>query len=71
MPGQDGYDLIRQVRALSSAQSGNVPAMALTAYARSSDREHALKAGFNRHVVKPVDPADLASHVADLAGRNN
>ncbi|HEY0073712.1 MAG TPA: PAS domain S-box protein [Abditibacteriaceae bacterium] len=70
MPLRDGYDLIRYVRALPQEQGGEVPAMALTAYARASDRELALEAGFNRHVVKPVDPVTLATQVAELAGLN-
>lgn len=70
MPLRDGYDLIRYVRALPQEQGGEVPAMALTAYARASDRELALEAGFNRHVVKPVDPATLATQVAELADLN-
>lgn len=67
MPDQDGYALIRHVRTLSREQGGEVPAMALTAYARTTDRDLALKAGFNRHVIKPVDPAILVQQVAELA----
>lgn len=67
MPQEDGYDLIRQVRALAPSKGGLVPAMALTAYARSTDRERALELGFNRHVSKPIDPATLAALVAELA----
>ncbi len=70
MPQEDGYDLIRQVRALAPGDGGQVPAMALTAYARSSDRERALELGFNRHVSKPIDPASLAAIVAELAATN-
>ncbi len=68
MPDEDGYELIRQVRALPADQGGDVPAMALTAYARSTDRERTLEAGFNIHVAKPVDPYTLASLVAELGG---
>lgn len=71
MPEEDGYDLIQQVRSLADQQGGAVPAIALTAYARISDRERALQAGFNQHIVKPVDPATLASLVAALARQNN
>ena len=70
MPGEDGYDLISQVRALPPAQGGAVPAMALTAYARATDREMALRAGFNTHVIKPVDPKNFATLVAGLANNS-
>jgi CheY-like chemotaxis protein len=69
MPGVDGYDLIREVRALPPERGGRVPAVALTAYARSEDRDRALAAGFHAHVPKPVEPARLARLVARLAGR--
>ena len=57
LPGEDGYDLIRQVRQLPNG--GTVVAVALTGYARSEDKERALEAGFNRHIVKPAEPAAL------------
>ncbi len=69
MPGQDGYALIRQVRALGATHGGNVPAVALTAYARSEDRMKAILAGFQMHVAKPVEGAELLTVVASLAGR--
>jgi PAS domain S-box-containing protein len=69
MPGQDGYDLIRQVRRLSPEVGGKVPAAALTAYARPEDRMRALIAGYQIHVPKPVQPAELVAVVASLAGR--
>jgi PAS domain S-box-containing protein len=69
MPDEDGYMLIRQIRALPAAEGGNIPAAALTAYARSEDRRQALAAGYQLHVPKPVDPADLAAVVAELAAR--
>ncbi len=69
MPGEDGYQLIRQVRALSHKEGGSIPAAALTAYARSEDRLRALKAGFQTHVAKPVEPAELVAVVASLAGK--
>ncbi|MBD2260545.1 PAS domain S-box protein [Pseudanabaena sp. FACHB-2040] len=59
MPGTDGYMLIRQIRALSSEQGGQIPAIALTAYAGESDQQQALQAGFQRHVSKPVEPEVL------------
>jgi PAS domain S-box-containing protein len=70
MPGEDGYSLIRKVRALSSEQGGQIPAVALTAYARAQDRAQALLAGFQLHIPKPVDPSELAVVVSNLAGRN-
>ncbi|MGH7277121.1 MAG: hybrid sensor histidine kinase/response regulator, partial [Candidatus Rokuibacteriota bacterium] len=67
MPGEDGYALIRQVRARPPERGGLVPAAALTAYARLDDRWRALAAGYQRHVPKPIEPADLASVIAGLA----
>ena len=69
MPGEDGYALIRRVRALGPARGGDVPAVALTAYARAEDRMKAILAGFQMHVSKPVEPAELLTMVASLAGR--
>jgi PAS domain S-box-containing protein len=69
MPGQDGYELIRKVRRLPAEAGGKVPAAALTAYARPEDRMRALMAGFQIHVPKPVQPAELVAVVASLAGR--
>jgi len=68
MPEEHGYSLIQTVRARPLEQGGRVPAIALTAYVRSEDRERAVAAGYNRHLVKPIDPVDLASAVAQLAG---
>jgi signal transduction histidine kinase len=59
MPGEDGYSLVRKVRELPATQNGNIPALALTAYARSEDRTQALRAGFNMHLAKPIEPAEL------------
>ena len=69
MPEEDGYALIRQVRALEAERGGTIPAVALTAYARSEDRMKAVMAGFQMHVTKPVEPAELLTMVASLAGR--
>jgi signal transduction histidine kinase/ActR/RegA family two-component response regulator len=69
MPGENGYSLIRRIRALPDEQGGAVPAAALTAYARSEDRVAALTAGFQLHLAKPVAAAELAAVVASLAGR--
>ncbi|MBD2170925.1 PAS domain S-box protein [Anabaena cylindrica FACHB-318] len=71
MPNEDGYALIRQIRALSSEQGGNVPAAALTAYTRQSDRLQALTAGFQIHISKPIEPIQLLKIVATLAGNNS
>jgi CheY-like chemotaxis protein/two-component sensor histidine kinase len=68
MPHEDGYSLIRRIRALPPESGGRLPAAALTAYASPSDRMKVLAAGFNMHVAKPVQPAELAMIVATLAG---
>ena len=68
MPAEDGYTLIRRIRALDDEHGGNMPAVALTAYARPEDRVHSKDAGFQRHVAKPVEPADLIAAVAALVG---
>ncbi|MEZ0267075.1 MAG: ATP-binding protein, partial [Phycisphaerae bacterium] len=67
MPGEDGYSLIRRVRALPAAEGGDVPAIALTAYARGEERTRALRAGFTGHIAKPVEPAELVATIAALA----
>jgi signal transduction histidine kinase/CheY-like chemotaxis protein len=69
MPGSDGYTLIRRVRSLPAEQGGRVPAAALTAYARAEDRLSALLAGFQVHMAKPVQPAELAAVLVRLSGR--
>ena len=69
MPDEDGYSLIRKVRARAPAQGGLVPAAALTAYASPEDRMKALRAGYHDHLPKPVDPAVLVETVASLARR--
>jgi CheY-like chemotaxis protein len=69
MPGEDGYELIRAIRALPDDQGGKTPAAAVTALARVEDRKRALLAGFHTHVAKPVEPAELVAVVASLAGR--
>jgi CheY-like chemotaxis protein len=71
MPGEDSYALIRKIRARAPEHGGRVPAAALTAYARVEDRMRALSAGFQLHVPKPVEPAELATVVATLAGRTD
>jgi CheY-like chemotaxis protein len=69
MPHEDGYSFIRRIRSLPPDAGGKLPAAALTAYASASDRMKVLAAGFNMHVAKPVQPAELAMIVASLAGR--
>ncbi|HKH49987.1 MAG TPA: response regulator [Thermoanaerobaculia bacterium] len=69
MPDEDGFALIRQVRSRKAGEGGDVPAAALTAYARTEDRIRALASGFQRHLPKPLDPSDLIAAVAALAGR--
>ncbi len=69
MPEEDGYSLIKKVRALSSEDGGQTPAAALTAYARVEDRMRVLRSGFQIHIPKPVEPAELVAVVANLAGR--
>jgi signal transduction histidine kinase/ActR/RegA family two-component response regulator len=68
MPGEDGYALVRNVRALPAERGGATPAIALTAYGRTEDRVRALAAGYTMHVPKPVDPGELTAIVAGLAG---
>jgi PAS domain S-box-containing protein len=68
MPHKNGYDLIRQIRQLAPGDGGNTPAVALTAYARSEDRTKALLAGFQMHVAKPIEAAELLTTIASLTG---
>ncbi|MFL6254499.1 MAG: ATP-binding protein [Pyrinomonadaceae bacterium] len=69
MPGEDGYSLITKIRALPAERGGQTPAAALTAYARVEDRLRVLRSGFQIHLPKPVEPAELVAVVANLAGR--
>ncbi len=66
MPDEDGYSLIRKLRTLSAEEGGDIPAIALTAYAREEDRNKALEAGFQRHLAKPINPDDLVTVVGEL-----
>jgi CheY-like chemotaxis protein len=68
MPGEDGYTLIRKVRARKSDEGGRMVAMALTAYGREEDRMRALSAGFQEHVGKPIQPSQLVRLVARVTG---
>ena len=69
MPGMDGYSLIKLVRALPPEDGGTIPAIALTAHARSLDRRRAMLSGFDIHVARPVEPSELLAVVARLARR--
>jgi CheY-like chemotaxis protein len=70
MPDIDGYEFARQLRSRSADQGGQIPALALSAFARGTDRELALRAGYQAHIAKPVDPADLVRAIAELTGRS-
>ncbi len=67
MPDVDGYELLRRVRALGHARGGGVPAIALTAFARSEDRTRAMLAGYQVHISKPIEPQELVATVSSLA----
>jgi PAS domain S-box-containing protein len=67
LPDMDGYELMQQVRRLADKKCGAIPAIALTAYARSEDRTRALRAGFQTHLAKPVEPSELVATIASFA----
>lgn len=69
MPDEDGYSLIRRIRALPDKQHNAIPAVALTAFTRAQDRMRALTSGYQNHVSKPVEPDELATVIASLTGR--
>jgi PAS domain S-box-containing protein len=69
MPNEDGYSLIRKVRVLEEGQGRRISAIALTAHARASDRLQALSAGYQLHMAKPVEPAELVIAIANLTNR--
>ena len=71
MPGEDGYSLIRRVRARGPEQGGTIPALALTAYAGVKDNRRALEAGFQLHIAKPVTPDQLTTAIAGLVQQEN
>ncbi|HEX8113854.1 MAG TPA: response regulator, partial [Kofleriaceae bacterium] len=71
MPDEDGFTLMRRVRALPEHRGGRIPAVALTAYARAIDRQQAMMAGYDIHLGKPVDPGELVDVVASLAARGD
>lgn len=66
MPEMDGYELLRQIRSRSSEQGGNIPAIALTAYAGEINQQQALAAGFQQHIAKPVEPEELVQAIMNL-----
>ncbi|MEC4892472.1 MAG: PAS domain S-box protein [Oscillatoria sp. PMC 1051.18] len=70
MPDLDGYSLIQQIRALPPEKGGQIPAIALTAYAREEDRQRALKSGYQRHVTKPIEPEKLVQVAIELLRAN-
>jgi len=69
MPREDGYELLRRIRAKERGGRTRLPALALTAYGRPEDRRRTLAAGFNLHLAKPIDPSELVLAVANLVGR--
>jgi PAS domain S-box-containing protein len=71
MPHEDGYDLIRRLRSMPAEKGGNVPAIALTAYARVEDRLRALRSGYQMHVPKPVELAELVAVADSLVKRRS
>jgi len=68
LPEEDGYDLMRKVRALSTANGGDIPAVALTGYARDQDFKAALAAGYQAFVAKPVNLDELSSAILKASG---
>jgi CheY-like chemotaxis protein len=71
MAGKDGYQFMQEVRSLPANRGGTIPAVALTAYARTEDRLRALRAGYQMHVPKPIEYAELITVMASLVGRNH
>jgi signal transduction histidine kinase/ActR/RegA family two-component response regulator len=69
LPDEDGYSLIREIRLRDKEHGGSLPAIALTGYARAEDRARALASGFQAHVSKPVEPAQLIATIADVTGQ--
>jgi CheY-like chemotaxis protein len=71
MPGEDGYSFIRRLRILEESQESSLPALALSAYAGSEDRTKAIRSGFQNHLAKPVEPAELLAVVSSLTARKS
>ena len=70
LPDLDGFEMIRRIRSQSDPVLRETPAIALTAYARSQDRVRALESGFQMHIGKPADPAELVAAIAAFAKRS-
>ncbi|HEU0199074.1 MAG TPA: ATP-binding protein [Burkholderiaceae bacterium] len=70
MPEKDGYQFMREMRGLPIGEGGGIPAIALTAFARSEDRTRAMMAGYQVHIAKPIEPAELLATVASLAAQS-
>jgi CheY-like chemotaxis protein len=68
LPDVDGYDLMQRIRQLPPNAGGAIPAVALTAYARTEDRTRAFRAGYQAHLAKPVEPSELVATIASFAG---
>jgi len=68
LPGMDGYELIRRIRQLEQMSGGRIPAIALTAHASADDRTKALRAGYQAHITKPVEPRELVATIVSLTG---
>jgi CheY-like chemotaxis protein len=71
MPDEDGYALIKQIRARPKAKGGQIPAAAVSAYVGEEKRQLALDAGFQLHIAKPLDPINLIATVQKLANRRS
>ena len=69
MPAMDGFDFITRIRSSADADVRDIPAAALTAFARSEDRTRALERGFEMYLAKPVDPGELVASIATLLRR--
>jgi CheY-like chemotaxis protein len=69
LPERDGLSLMREIRSWPAERGGEVPALALTAYASAEDRQRTDAAGFQAYLCKPADPADLMARISALAGR--
>ena len=70
LPDVDGYALIQKLRTLEAERGWSIPALAVTAYARAEDRTRALSSGFQMHVAKPLEPADLVAAITRLLGKD-
>ena len=71
MPDQDGYELMRKLRALPPERGGKTPAIALTGYASRKDRDRAINSGYQQHMAKPIEQADMIKAIAALVGRGD